>query len=259
MSDIPRGALNRTARLAGLPLSAAGRVTLGWGQRLIGRDRDDISAEMQRRTAEQVFEVLGTLKGGAMKFGQALSVYEAGIPDEYAEPYREALAKLQNAAPAMPPSTVNRLMAEQLGTGWRTRFQKFDDEAAAAASIGQVHRAIWKDGREVAVKLQYPGAAGALKADMDQLYRLGPVLGVLIPGHAGAAAAGGDPGSGDGGTGLCRRGGEPARVRQGLRRRSGVPGPEGIGQCPQGHRVRVGGGHRAGKDHRLGHPANSAT
>ncbi|MET3803929.1 putative unusual protein kinase regulating ubiquinone biosynthesis (AarF/ABC1/UbiB family) [Nakamurella sp. UYEF19] len=182
MSDIPRGALNRTARLASLPLSAAGRVGLGWGQRLIGRDRGDVSAEMQRRTAEQVFEVLGTLKGGAMKFGQALSVYEAGIPDEYAEPYREALTKLQNAAPPMPPSTVNRLMAEQLGTGWRTRFDKFDDEAAAAASIGQVHRATWKDGREVAVKIQYPGAGAALKADMDQLNRLGPVLGLLIPG-----------------------------------------------------------------------------
>ena len=174
--------MNRTARLASLPLSAAGRVTLGWGQRLIGRDRDDVSAEMSRRTAEQVFEVLGTLKGGAMKLGQALSVYEAGIPDEYAEPYREALAKLQNAAPAMPPATVNRLMAEQLGTGWRSRFAEFDDVAAAAASIGQVHRAVWKDGREVAVKLQYPGARAALKADMDQLSRMGPVLGMLIPG-----------------------------------------------------------------------------
>ena len=126
--------------------------------------------------------MLGTLKGGAMKLGQALSVYEAGIPDEYAEPYREALAKLQNAAPPMPPATVNRLMAEQLGTGWRSRFAEFDDEAAAAASIGQVHRAIWKDGREVAVKLQYPGAGGALKADLDQLTRLGPLLGMLIPG-----------------------------------------------------------------------------
>ena len=182
VSEIPRGALNRTARLASLPLSAAGRVTLGWGQRLIGRDRGDVSAEMQRRTAEQVFEVLGTLKGGAMKFGQALSVYEAGIPDEYAEPYREALAKLQNAAPAMPASTVRRLMAEQLGSGWRDRFLKFDEEAAAAASIGQVHRATWKDGREVAVKLQYPGAAAALKADMDQLNRLGPLFGLMIPG-----------------------------------------------------------------------------
>ncbi len=174
--------MNRTARLASLPLSAAGRVGLGWGQRLIGRDRGDVSAEMQRRTAEQVFEVLGTLKGGAMKFGQALSVYEAGIPDEYAEPYREALAKLQNAAPPMPPATVNRLMAEQLGTGWRSRFAEFDDVAAAAASIGQVHRALWKDGRDVAVKIQYPGAGAALKADLDQLARLGPVLGMMIPG-----------------------------------------------------------------------------
>lgn len=182
VSDIPRGAFNRTARLASLPLSAAGRVGLGWGQRLIGRDRDDVSVEMQRRTAEQVFEVLGTLKGGAMKLGQALSVYEAGIPDEYAEPYREALAQLQNAAPPMPPSTVNRLMAEQLGTGWRSHFTVFDDHAAAAASIGQVHRATWKDGREVAVKLQYPGAGAALKADMDQLSRLGPLLGMIIPG-----------------------------------------------------------------------------
>jgi len=168
--------------LASLPISAAGRVTLGWGQRLIGRDRGEVSAEMRRRTAEQLFEVLGTLKGGAMKFGQALSVYEAGIPDEYAEPYREALAKLQNAAPPMPPATVNRLMAEQLGTGWRARFEQFDDVAAAAASIGQVHKAIWKDGREVAVKIQYPGAGAALKADMDQLNRLGPVLGLMIPG-----------------------------------------------------------------------------
>ena len=182
MSEIPRGALNRTARLASLPLSAAGRVGLGWGHRLIGRDKGAVSAEMQRRTAEQVFEVLGTLKGGAMKFGQALSVYEAGIPDEYAEPYREALSKLQNAAPAMPPATVQRLMAEQLGTGWRDRFEEFDPTASAAASIGQVHRAIWKDGRDVAVKIQYPGAGAALKADMDQLNRLAPLLGLMIPG-----------------------------------------------------------------------------
>ncbi len=182
MSDIPRGALSRTARLASLPLSAAGRATLGLGQRLAGRDRDEISTELQRRTAEQVFEVLGTLKGGAMKFGQALSVYEAAIPDEYAAPYREALTKLQNAAPPMPPATVHRLMAQQFGTGWTARFQEFDDTAAAAASIGQVHRGIWRDGREVAVKLQYPGADAALRADLDQLFRVSPLIGVVIPG-----------------------------------------------------------------------------
>jgi predicted unusual protein kinase regulating ubiquinone biosynthesis (AarF/ABC1/UbiB family) len=182
VADIPRGALSRTARLASLPLSAAGRATLGLGQRLVGGDREQISNELQRKTAEQLFEVLGTLKGGAMKFGQALSVYEAAIPDEYAAPYREALTKLQNAAPPMPPATVHRLMAQQFGTGWRSRFEEFDDTAAAAASIGQVHRGIWRDGREVAVKLQYPGADAALRADLDQLFRLSPIIGVVIPG-----------------------------------------------------------------------------
>ena len=184
MSEIPRGTLNRSARLASLPLSAAGRFTLGLGQRLIGRDRTEVSTQMQRRTAEQIFEVLGTLKGGAMKFGQALSVFEAAIPDEYAEPYRAALTKLQNGAPPMTAVTVRRLMAEQLGSGWRSRFTSFDEQAAAAASIGQVHRAVWHDGREVAVKIQYPGAGEALRADMDQLNRLGPLFGLLNPGIA---------------------------------------------------------------------------
>ncbi len=182
MSDIPRGALTRTARLAGLPISAAGRITLGWGQRLMGRDRTEITTELQRRTAEQLFEVLGTLKGGAMKFGQAMSVYEAAIPEEFAAPYREALSKLQNAAPPMATQAVHKVLTEQLGTTWRSHFADFNDESAAAASIGQVHKAIWHDGRTVAVKIQYPGAAGALKADLDQLSRMAPLLGLLIPG-----------------------------------------------------------------------------
>lgn len=183
-SEIPTGTLARTARLASVPLSAAGRLTLGWGQRLIGRDRDEVSAALQRRTAEQLFEVLGTLKGGAMKFGQALSVYEAAIPEEYAAPYREALTKLQNSAPPMPATRVHRVLDEQLGTGWRSRFAEFDDEAAAAASIGQVHRGIWHDGRQVAVKVQYPGAGPALKADLDQLARVAPLLSLMVPGMA---------------------------------------------------------------------------
>ena len=182
MSEIPQGALNRGAKLVGLPLSAAGRLTLGLGQRLMGRDRDEIAAAVQRKTAEQVFEVLGTLKGGAMKFGQALSVFEAALPEDQAAPYREALAKLQNSAPPMEPAVVRRLMAEQLGTGWPSLFDDFDDTAAAAASIGQVHRAVWRDGRDVAVKLQYPGAAEALTADLNQLGRLGRLFSPLLPG-----------------------------------------------------------------------------
>jgi predicted unusual protein kinase regulating ubiquinone biosynthesis (AarF/ABC1/UbiB family) len=73
-------------------------------------------------------------------------------------------------------------MAHQFGTGWRSRFQEFDDTAAAAASIGQVHRGIWHDGRQVAVKLQYPGADAALRSDLDQLFRVAPLLGMVIPG-----------------------------------------------------------------------------
>jgi predicted unusual protein kinase regulating ubiquinone biosynthesis (AarF/ABC1/UbiB family) len=182
VSEIPQGSLNRSAKLAGLPLSAAGRLTVGLGQRLMGRDKDEVNAVLQRKTAEQVFEVLGTLKGGAMKFGQALSVFEAALPEDQAAPYREALAKLQSSAPPMEPALVRRLMSEQLGTGWPSYFEDFDDTAAAAASIGQVHRAIWRDGREVAVKLQYPGAAEALAADLTQLGRLGRLIRPLLPG-----------------------------------------------------------------------------
>ncbi len=102
MSDIPRRTASRTAKLAGLPLGVAGRAAAGWGRRLTGGDRDEISAQLAAKSAEQLFAVLGELKGGAMKFGQALSVFEAAIPDEFAEPYREALIQLQTAAPPMP-------------------------------------------------------------------------------------------------------------------------------------------------------------
>ncbi|MFN2496600.1 MAG: ABC1 kinase family protein [Pseudonocardiaceae bacterium] len=182
MTDIPRRATQRTARLASLPLGVAGRVAAGWGKRLAGQDAQDVSAELSARNAEQLFAVLGSLKGGAMKFGQALSVFEAAIPDALAAPYREALTKLQSAAPAMPPRAVHRVLDEQLGTGWRRRFAEFSEEPAAAASIGQVHRAVWHDGREVAVKVQYPGADEALRADLRQLQRFGWLFQAVIPG-----------------------------------------------------------------------------
>ncbi len=183
MSDIPRRTAARTAKLASLPLGVAGRAAAGWGRRLAGGDGDEISAQLAAKSAEQLFAVLGELKGGAMKFGQALSVFEAAVPDELAGPFRESLTKLQHAAPPMPTRDVHRMLAEQFGRGWRDRFREFDDAPAAAASIGQVHRAVWRDGREVAVKVQYPGAEEALRSDLRQLARMSRLLQPLSPGQ----------------------------------------------------------------------------
>jgi hypothetical protein len=168
--------------LAALPLGYAGRTTVGWGRRLAGAPADAVLTGVQQATAEQVFRTLGELKGGAMKFGQAMSVFEAAMPEELARPYRETLTKLQDAAPPMEPATVRRVLARELGSSWRTKFATFDEDPAAAASIGQVHRARWHDGREVAVKLQYPGAKEALESDLRQISRVARLLGSMMPG-----------------------------------------------------------------------------
>jgi predicted unusual protein kinase regulating ubiquinone biosynthesis (AarF/ABC1/UbiB family) len=182
VNDLPRRAAARTARLAGLPLGYAGRATLGLGRRLGGRPAEIVAAEVQARTAEQLFRVLGELKGGAMKFGQAMSVFEAALPEHLAGPYRDTLTKLQESAPPLPARSVHRVLARELGTDWRDRFREFDDTPAAAASIGQVHRAVWADGRDVAVKVQYPGAGAALLSDLTQIGRMSRLVGMLVPG-----------------------------------------------------------------------------
>jgi predicted unusual protein kinase regulating ubiquinone biosynthesis (AarF/ABC1/UbiB family) len=182
MSDLPRKAVTRTAKLAALPLGFAGRATWGLGKRIGGKSAEIVARELQQRTAEQLFKVLGELKGGAMKFGQAMSVFESALPEEIAGPYRAALTKLQDAAPPMPTRTVHAVLEERLGAQWRELFLNFEDKPSAAASIGQVHRAVWHDGREVAVKVQYPGAGDALLSDLTQLSRFARLLGPLIPG-----------------------------------------------------------------------------
>ncbi|KAA0077416.1 AarF/ABC1/UbiB kinase family protein [Mycolicibacterium sp. P9-64] len=181
MAKMRRSASSRTAKAVQLPLGIAGRYALGVGQRIAGRDRDEVNAELVDKAAEQLFAVLGELKGGAMKVGQALSVFEAGMPERYAAPYREALTKLQAEAPPMPIASVHRVLNRQLGTQWRQRFSDFDDVPAASASIGQVHRAVWADGRTVAVKVQYPGAEEALKSDLRTLRRFASVGKLLMP------------------------------------------------------------------------------
>jgi len=182
MSEIPKTSLRRSARLAAVPISAAGRAALGAGQRLTGKSAADVAANIQARNAQQVFEVLGQLKGAALKFGQALSILESALPAELVAPYRESLTKLQNAAPPLSAQAVHQQLTDALGHEWRERFAEFNDVPAAAASLGQVHKAKWRDGRDVAVKVQYPGVAAAVKSDLSQIQRFGRMLGAVAPG-----------------------------------------------------------------------------
>ena len=182
MADLPRKAVTRTARLAGLPLGYAGRTAVGMGKRLGGAPAEAVLTEVQQRTAEQLFRTLGDLKGGAMKFGQALSIFEGALPEEVAAPYRAQLTKLQDSAPPMSKAVVHQQLVRELGAGWKRSIVEFDEVPAAAASIGQVHRGRWKDGTEVAIKLQYPGAEQALLADLRQITRLARAFGGLFPG-----------------------------------------------------------------------------
>jgi len=152
------------------------------GRRIGGAQADAVMTDVQQRTAEQLFRTLGELKGGAMKFGQVLSVLEAALPEEMAAPYRATLTRLQDAAPPMSATTVHGVLARELGAGWRRELVELDDNPAAAASIGQVHRGRWHDGREVAVKVQYPGAGEALLADLRQIGRVARTFGGLVPG-----------------------------------------------------------------------------
>ena len=150
------GRLGRYARVGasvgGLAARLAGERYLGWSL-----DRDKHASDLRA--------ALGGLKGPLMKAAQLLSTIPDALPPEYA---RE-LAQLQANAPAMGWAFVRRRMATELGPDWQAKFQRFDKEASFAASLGQVHRAVLPDGRDAAVKLQYPDMASALEADLDQL------------------------------------------------------------------------------------------
>ncbi len=182
MTELPRKAIARSARLAALPLGYAGRTAMGFGKRLGGAPAEAVLSDVQQRTAEQLFRTLGELKGGAMKFGQALSVFEAALPDELVAPYRENLTRLQDDAPPMPTQTVRDQLTAHLGPDWPQDLVWLDGGPTAAASIGQVHKGRWSDGRDVAVKVQYPGAGEALMSDLRQIARVARSVAPVFPG-----------------------------------------------------------------------------
>lgn len=181
MDDPRSGGLRRGAKIASFSLGMAGRTAAAIGRRAAGSPRETVNAELIERAAQEMFAVLGELKGGAMKFGQALSVMETAIPAELAVPFREALIKLQSQAPPLPARRIHSVLDGQLGTRWRERFKSFDDQPVAAASIGQVHKGIWSDGRVVAIKVQYPGVDGALRSDLKVMARMSGLIVKIAP------------------------------------------------------------------------------
>ena len=159
----------RTLRLLSLPAGAAALGVEGVVRRVRGQDRERVAADLRARNAARTRRVLGELKGGALKAGQLLSTVEALMPQDPEATWRDMLATLQDANPPLPFFEVEPVLVAELGTTWRQAFSSFEEQASAAASIGQVHRAVWADGRPVAVKVQYPGVREALVADVRTL------------------------------------------------------------------------------------------
>jgi predicted unusual protein kinase regulating ubiquinone biosynthesis (AarF/ABC1/UbiB family) len=183
---IPTSRVRRTATVATL---AASEAVKQFGTRAANVTRSDEASDaaMARRqleTAKQIVAVLGTMKGAAMKLGQVMSFLDVGlVAEEHRDEFQAELAKLRDAAPTVSFKQMRRVIEDDLEAPIDELFASFDEEPIAAASIGQVYRATLKDdGREVAVKVQYPGVAGAVRADMQNLDMIMRLLKRMTPG-----------------------------------------------------------------------------
>src|SRR3954462_9897693 len=191
--DLPQGRVRRTAKV-GTVIGAQGARYAATRAANITRSKDEAAGAMDARhleAAERMVDVLGTMKGAAMKIGQLASFIDTEfIPEEYRELYQEKLATLRSEAPAMPWKKVKSVLeGEWDGEPVEELFQDFDHDATAAASIGQVHRAVLPDGRKVAAKVQYPGVAEALRAALQNAQMLRRMAKALAPGLDARAAA----------------------------------------------------------------------
>lgn len=172
--EVPRGRIRRTMPLAGFTARAAGgRLVAGLRERA---GQDGAVERFHERTAERYAELLGHSKGALMKMGQIMSMLDTGaVGTGGFAPYQKAMARLQADAPPMHPALVRDVLDAELGPAVE-HFAKFTAEPMAAASIGQVHRAILRDGREVVVKVQYPGVAQAIRDDLANTEMLATFL-----------------------------------------------------------------------------------
>jgi predicted unusual protein kinase regulating ubiquinone biosynthesis (AarF/ABC1/UbiB family) len=190
--SIPSGRIQRTARV-GQAIGSSGARYAGTRARNVVRSEDAAHAAIDQRhleAAEKMVDALGQLKGAAMKIGQLASFIDTEfLPPEYRELYQEKLADLRSSAPPMPWKTVKKVLEEEWDEEPEELFEDFEHDAAAAASIGQVHRATLPDGRRVAVKIQYPGVAKALRADMQNAGMIMRLAKALAPGLDAKAAA----------------------------------------------------------------------
>lgn len=172
--------LARNVELARLGGRAGGNLALHRARRAFAsaERREQLDTEFELKTAEQVAEALGHMKGAMMKLGQMASYLDAGLPEHV----REALAQLQQDAPPMSPALARGVVEQELGAEPDELFVEWDDVPIASASIGQVHRAITRDGRAVAVKVQYPGVDEAIRADLANVDLLFSGMGLVFAG-----------------------------------------------------------------------------
>src|SRR5436190_1585172 len=189
---IPTGRIRRTAKV-GTVLGTEGARYATTRAANVARSQERATEKLDERhleAAERMVEVLGTMKGAAMKIGQLASFIDTEfLPEEYRELYQDKLGDLRQSAPPMPWKKVSKVLEEEWEEPVEELFEDFEHDAAAAASIGQVHRAKLPDGRRVAVKVQYPGVADAIRADMQNAGMLLRLARTLAPGLDARAAA----------------------------------------------------------------------
>jgi predicted unusual protein kinase regulating ubiquinone biosynthesis (AarF/ABC1/UbiB family) len=190
--SIPKSRLGRSAML-GMRAGAEGARLAGTKAAGVVRSKEKRRERMDQTalaSAERLVDTLGTMKGAAMKMGQLASFIDTDyLPDEYRELYQEKLAALRTTAPPMPWEKVRKVLDEEFDEPYEELFERIEPDAFAAASIGQVHRGVLHDGREVAVKIQYPGIDAAIRADLSNAGMILRLTKALAPGLDAKAVA----------------------------------------------------------------------